>query len=442
MANTDYGRSDFKGRPRVVDMPDEPGRPVTNPPPPDKPGVPPGTRPWHEGEKPGAPLPPDPNPPVDPGPPVDPPTPPTDPNDPMPPEKPGTPPPPMEPSNPGTGGDFSKGQPFQDVTGATQYGQGGKSNFDPYFGKNIGVEYGSGAKNYDPLGIGKDAYTDPNADVWSMTGVNSVLAPGSKVRPRYGVVGGNGGYGYGMVGQDYSGPLANDPRGLVKNLRQQRRQLNRMGHARPGIGGGSGGAGGGGGSGQGGPGVPPTNGTGDWTKDTNMNQKWGAPAQNGAAEAAAAGGGGGGAGGGAGGGSKWGQPPAPGGGTSGGAGGGAGGGTTGMGGTGGAPSQALLDSLNTYMPNTFNSQFGQLVASSTGNQNVFKRVGGDDTDLYHWDPQNNWRHMTADEYRSYGDYQYQDPRKNYAAAGGQQQQWSYNPNSKLIQGKVGTGSYA
>lgn len=480
-------RSDFKGR--VIDMPDEPGRPVIDDPG-NKPGGPPTDppewqRPWQPGGKPGGPLPPDPNPPI--------PTPPTTPgiDDPPPSEKPGTPGPPLEPSpnpqGPGTGGDFSKGQPYGDVTGPSSPPAGssfyGDDGFDPYFGRNTGIKPGGGATSYDPLGIGKDAYTDPNADVWSMTGVNSVLAPGSKVKPRYGVVGGNGGYGYGMVGQDYSGPLANDPRGLVRGLRQQRRQLNRMGHARPG---GPGVVNGPGGFGPktGGAGTV-TGGSGGQFGPAGGDMDWkGQPA----------GGSGGGATGGAGTttggqGGKWGAPPPAAGANTGGAspepallGGG-----TGAGGTGMGPSTSALDaalpggaganlngwtrgqpapqgySINSMsgrpekiQPNgtsshpglvwwngveiipqgnnaandqyaadmtaqrngtwaesqngayraNINGQWLDLVTSSGGNSNVYKVNGQSGDDLYHYDPNQGWKHMTLDEYRGYGDYDY------------------------------------
>lgn len=401
-----------------------PGRPITNPPttpttPPDRPRPPIGD--------PAQPPPENPDPPKG--------------------GSPGPSPTPMPDD-----GNFSKGQVRNeqlpgDIFSPFFEAFYGDQGFNAYRGSNQGVPSGGRARTYDPLGIGKDAYTDPNADVWSMTGVNSVLAPGSKVKPRYGVVGGNGGYGYGMVGQDYSGPLADDPRGLVRNLRQQRRQLNRMGHARggPGVVNGPGGFG------------PKTGGAGTVTGGSggqfgpagdDMNNFKGQPA----------GGSGGGATGGAGTttggqGGKWGAPPPAAGANTGGAspepallsGGAAGGGGTGFGttpGSGGPPSQALLDSLSTYLPSNFNSPFGQLVVSSGGNGNVFKKLEGDDGRLYHWDPQNNWRSMTQDEYRGYGDYNYQDPRQHAAAAGGIKQDFAYNPNSKLIQGKVGTGSYA
>lgn len=434
----------------IVDMPDKPGRPITNPPS-DKPGAPPDRpRDWPglpPGDKPGTPptTPPGNNPPVDP-----PATPPTG-NPPAAPEKPGTPGAPLTPTPaPGTGGDFAKGQPYQDVTGASKgqppedfYGSG--RGFDPYFGRNRGIQPGRGATSYDPLGIGADAYTDPNADVWSMTGVNSVLQPGAKVRPRFGVVGGNGGYGYGMVSQDYTGPLANDARPLVKELRKQRRQLNRATTAQggPGVVDGPGGFGGNAANNGGGSGT--VNGPGGFgSAGGDMDWK-GQP--SGGTEGTAGGAGGAG--------SKWGAPPAAAGAQAA-ATGGNGTGTTG--GLGTPSTDALGNALGwnplttpTSMGNMFETQWGRLVPSSTGNQNVFQ-LENDPTKLFHFDPnavgkdgagaRGGWKSMTPESYRSYGDYNYKDPRQFGAAASPMMQQWERNPKTGMIQGKAGTGSYA
>lgn len=441
-------RSDFPID--LVDMPNKPGRP-TLPTDPNKPGQPPTepdrprpTNPITDPGKPGQPTP---------SPPPDPPANPLPPNEPAPPEKPGNPTPPLEPTGaPGTGGDFSKGQPYQDVLGASK-GQppesfyGSDRGFDPYFGATAGINRGSGATSYDPLGIGPDAYTDPNADVWSMTGVNSVLQPGSKIAPRYGVVGGQGGYGYGMVGQDYTGPLANDARPLVKELRKQRRQLNRATAARkggPGVVDGPGGFGGNAANNGGGSGT--VNGPGGFgSAGGNMDWK-GQP--SGGTEGAAGGAGGAG--------SKWGAPPA--------AASGAqpepavvgGNGTGTTGGLGTPSTDALGNALGwnplttpTSMGNMFETQWGRLVPSSTGNQNVFQ-LENDPTKLFHYDPnavgkdgvgaRGGWKSMTPESYAGYGDYQYKDPRQFGAAASPMQQQWT--KKNGLIQGLQGTGAYA
>lgn len=89
--------------------------------------------------------------------------------------------------------------------------------------------------------------------------------------------------------------------------------------------------------------------------------------------------------------------------------------------------------------NSFNSPFGDLVVSSTGNGNVFQRNGGDGNDLYHYDPTAGWKHMTADEYKGYGDYNYQDPRA-FGGAGQKMQNWTQK--NGMWQGMQGSGAYA
>jgi len=445
-------RSDFPID--IVDMPDKPGRPILPgrrlPIPPDPITAPPVRTPWDKrGQPPTTPGRPPLNPPTNPPKPItEPPV--RTPIDPPPVEGPGDPGPPTTPTTPpGTGGDFSKGQPYQDVTGATKYGQpssfyGSDQDYDPYFGRNVGSTAGRGATNYDPLRIGTDAYTDPNADVWSMTGVNSVLAPGAKVRPRYGVVGGQGGYGYGMVGQDYSGPIANDARPLVKDLRKQRRQLNRTTKAingGPGVVDGPGGFGGnaannGGGSGvvNGPGGFGPAGGGMDWK---------GQPTQ-----ASGAGGGDGGAG------QKWGAPPPA-----------AGGNTTNP--TFNTPSTQALDAAlpgggggpgggapgGFYEAGVYDTPWGTLVQDSGGQGNVFRRLGAngaDDGMRFHYDPRAagtdgagqkaGWKSMTIDAMRGYGDYNYANPYEHAAAAGARKTEWERSP-SGFMQAKVGTGTY-
>lgn len=94
----------------------------------------------------------------------------------------------------------------------------------------------------------------------------------------------------------------------------------------------------------------------------------------------------------------------------------------------------------TGMGNMFETQFGRLVPSSVGNQNVFQRENDPNT-LYSYNPQQGWKSMTPDEYRGYGETNYADPRQFGAAANPMMQQWQKNA-SGMWAGKVGTGSYA
>lgn len=104
----------------------------------------------------------------------------------------------------------------------------------------------------------------------------------------------------------------------------------------------------------------------------------------------------------------------------------------------------------TSMGNMFETPWGRLVASSTGNQNVMQ-LENDPTKLFHFDPRavgndgpgarGGWKSMTPEAYASYGDYNYYDPRQAGAAANPMMQQWTRGPGG-MIQGKVGTGSYA
>jgi hypothetical protein len=101
----------------------------------------------------------------------------------------------------------------------------------------------------------------------------------------------------------------------------------------------------------------------------------------------------------------------------------------------------------TSMGNVFQTGWGNLVPSSTGNQNVFQREG-DPSMLFHYDPnaadgagaKGGWKSMTPDAYSGYGDYNYQDPRQFGAAANPMMQHWTQK--NGLIQGMVGTGSYS
>jgi len=102
----------------------------------------------------------------------------------------------------------------------------------------------------------------------------------------------------------------------------------------------------------------------------------------------------------------------------------------------------------TSMGNMFETQWGRLVPSSTGNQNVFQREG-DPSMYFHYDPSaqdgvgamGGWKSMSPEAYAGYGDYAYKDPRQFGAAANPMMQQWTRGPGG-FIQGMVGTGAYA
>ena len=86
--------------------------------------------------------------------------------------------------------------------------------------------------------------------------------------------------------------------------------------------------------------------------------------------------------------------------------------------------------------------------ASGGNSNVFRRADGDDSTLYHFDPnaigndgagaKGGWKSMSQDAYRGYGDYNYADPY-NDPRAQARMQNWT--KQNGLIQGQVGTGAY-
>lgn len=365
-------------------------------PPPTKGGTP-IDRPWD----PGNPVPPGPTtPPTNPKPPA------TDPA-----QRPPTNPDPPKGGSPGPSptplpddSNFSKGQVRNEQLPGDIYAPFfeafyGNNGFNPYRGSNQNVPSGGTARTYDPLGIGADAYTNPDASYYGLEGVNSVLQP--KGGARWGVVGGNGGYGFGMVGPDYTGPQFDDPRDVVKAMRRQRRALNGVTKATY--------TGPTGGSGAGGAGT--TTGSTGTTTGGNVNNKGGQPAATGAPAATTQQQGG-----------KGGQPPA----------------------APGSPAANgdVLKSLEMYLPTTFNSPNGRLVQSSVGNGNIYTREGGNGNDLYHYDPNVGWKHMTADEYRGYNNPSdfYKDPTQYAAQAGGVKQQWERK--NGLIQGKVGTGVYA
>lgn len=82
-------------------------------------------------------------------------------------------------------------------------------------------------------------------------------------------------------------------------------------------------------------------------------------------------------------------------------------------------------------PQTFSTKFGNLVTSSSGNSNVYKRQGDDPSGmLFHYDPNQGWKSMTPEEYAGYGDYQYFNPMSSMdaaRAAGAQTRDW-WNKN--------------
>lgn len=474
--------------PKVVGMPDTPGRPTQ----PGKPGGPddsggkPGSPddPRDDGRnlppprfprsnpKPGSPVPKPPasNPPG------------TPPGRPILPGK--TPPKPIdidgrtppEKTNPDEQGNFDKGQVRDALFPNGMWSptdQGGLGQFNPFnsgFGPRGGSSGGGipgtrggvrgNASTYDPEGIGqsnyglgrtignRDAADGSSENLYNMTGVNAATHYNGKAK--FGIVGGQGGYGSGMVAPEYTGPQFDSAKDVLKAYRQQRRRGERAGMAAP-VGkpiGGGGGAPGGGNTGGGGT----VGGPGGW------NGKPGAPGGWGGQQGAS------------GGGSDWSsmKPGAP----------AEAAGQTGGDSTGGAQQQALSNALGGSTPangspstkpgmiwwngveipndpgyatpaarddyaarmkqfqqgglggmlhrSMFRANVGgqmlDLVQSSGGNSNVYKVNGGSEDQLYYYDPQYGWRHMTGDEYKGYGDYNYYNPAQSQAdmkAAGAQ-----------------------
>jgi len=94
-----------------------------------------------------------------------------------------------------------------------------------------------------------------------------------------------------------------------------------------------------------------------------------------------------------------------------------------------------------YEAGTFDTPFGNLVQSSVGNGNIYKRNGTDGQDLYHYDPTVGWKHMTQQEYMGYNnpaDF-YQDPNQYAAQAGGVKNE--YEMRDGMWRTKLGTGTY-
>lgn len=464
--------------PTFPGAPDEPGRPVL----PGKPGAPaptpnPITDP-PERKPPGRTLPPgtpEPVPPPGLPPPGTPPGRPVLPGqDPLPPINIDGRTPPTK-TSPGEDENFNKGQVRDQQLPGSPTDPGGLGQFNPYntgFGPRGGRAPGgqgggpgsSGAgrnrpSTYDPLGIGQDNYglsrpignrtaeDGSSENAYSMTGVNA--ATGYKGPARFGVVGGQGGYGSGMVAPEYTGPQFDSAKDVLKAYRQQRRRGDRSGIAvpvaQPPFSGG--GATGGGGTVDGPGGFGPAGGkpgapggaTGGAAGQQQAGGKPGAPAEAGAAGAdpnaqqASSG--------------KPGAPPA------------AAGANGAQPEAGAAPSAAEgfgskapgwdPTTTPTSMGNIFDTQWGRLVPSSTGNQNVMQ-LENDPTKLFHYDPnavgqdgagaKGGWKSMTPEKYQSYGDYNYVDPRTAGAAASPMMQSWE--KKGGLMQGKVGTGAYA
>jgi len=143
-----------------------------------------------------------------------------------------TPKPPITPTPLPPFDNFDKGQARNERMPGDVY----RPFFESFYGSNDGYDPYNGAGGraavgrptmYDPLGIGEMAYDDPNASYYGMEGVNSVLGEQNAGPMRYGLVGGQGGYGMGMVGRDYTGPIFDDTRGVMKAMRRQRRALGR-----------------------------------------------------------------------------------------------------------------------------------------------------------------------------------------------------------------------
>lgn len=228
--------------PTPVPPPREPGDKGGDPGDPDKGGR---VLPAPPPKYPEVPTPRPPMRPVDPVP-VPPPRTPTEP-----PDKGNGPSPPTPPAQ----DNFSKGQVRPEYTTK----EGGpyrpiySSDFNPWLGAGAkgGTPSGGGGFSYIPEGYssGQPSQWDPlwlgsqgayaggpyqrlpssNRNVYSMTGANA--ATGYDGPARYGVVGGQGGYGIGMVGPEYSGPIFDDAKQALKALRQQRRRMNRPARA-------------------------------------------------------------------------------------------------------------------------------------------------------------------------------------------------------------------
>lgn len=107
----------------------------------------------------------------------------------------------------------------------------------------------------------------------------------------------------------------------------------------------------------------------------------------------------------------------------------------------GTPNQTGVPQ-NYYEAGMFDTPFGQLVPSSTGNGNVYKKNGSDGNDLYYYDPSAGWKHMSAQEYQGYNNPAsfYQDPNQYAGAAGARQSQ--YAMRNGMWQQMPGSGTNA
>lgn len=97
-----------------------------------------------------------------------------------------------------------------------------------------------------------------------------------------------------------------------------------------------------------------------------------------------------------------------------------------------------------YEANLFNTPWGQLVQSSTGNGNLYKKNGASENDgLYYYDPSKGWQQTSVNDYRNWTDQQafgLADPNQYAAQAGGNRQDWTFK--NGMWQGAIGTGNYA
>ncbi len=348
-------------------------------------------------------------------------------------------------------------------------GNGSVGGGTGYSGGGFGPTAGS-ASTYDPLGIGLsnygsvpyDNFGGSSQNVYNMTGVNA--ATGYDGPARYGIVGGQGGYGVGMVGPEYSGPLFDDASGALKAMRRQ----NRIAARNETI--------------QATPAAAPTAATP--TTETSVNEKGGQPAgsdlgrrfdrinrqlardpnnqimqqrqqrvagrMKGGQPAGAA--------------PQTGAQPEPYQLPTVGAGTGAVGNSLGPVGNGlgtglannGAPPPANNGAAPTsytgaYEAGQFSTPWGDLVQSSTGGGNIYKRNGGSDDELFYYDPnarqddpvnRNGWKRIgSAADYRAYNNPAsfYKDPYQFAQQAGASRAQ--YTKQGNFLAATPGTGTY-
>lgn len=360
------------GDPKVPTPPPgtPPGRPITDPPPP-------------------APTPDRPRPPIP---------------DPVPGFPPGIGPPrdPVTPTPPPSPDNFSKGQVRDALMPDGMFSPTADSvePFNPYRGAQSTLGVG-GADEYDPYGIGAGNYGGEGYDglggsatnIYDLTGSNA--ATGGTGMPKYGIVGGQGGIGVGMVGPEFSGPIFDNVGEALKAMRRQKRLLNEptVGQANP----------------------VPGNPTGIGTKGgqvantpttpTTPVTPTGTPPPAGATAAPNSGGG-------------W---------INGGA----------------APGSAVMQ---TAIPGFYDSPFGRLTTASGGNANVYKKEGTSEADgMYYVDPATKqWKQMTQADYQANPTRQYADPQQVNAPGAVQQSYYRLgeDPALKLRGGRWAQGAGA